>query len=250
VEQLTPGGRVELPVAKDRTLIFKALRIPHVDVAICAACVPTGLDGVLGRAFLTAHPVSLDELHHEAVLKLGTGEVGPPRDALTLAPGARYTLPGVVQDLTVSRDGARLGVALDEQKPERNLAIYQREKAGTVEPQVPGNVAAIVDAKSGAILEKHGPHHGVVSTAAISPDGRSLASGGWDKQVFLFSGSDAPVATFSYGWSVRRVRFSPDGRLLGVAAWTPQNAQNADSDPSAQLVRLTYAGAEVREGRR
>jgi hypothetical protein len=43
------------------------------------------------------------------------------------------------------------------------------------------------------------------------------------------------------------VRFSPDGRLIGVGAWTPQNAQNADSDPSAQVLKLDYAEAKVVE---
>jgi hypothetical protein len=246
IEQLTPGGKVELPVARDQTLVFKSLTIPHVDVAVCGACVPAGADGVLGQAFLSTHAMVLDPVAHEVVLHAAPGEAPPPHEAWTLRPAAAWLMPGFVSDLTVSRDGTRLGVALDTARPERNLALYKREKAGEEEPQEPGNVAAIVDAQTGKLLEKHGPHHGVVWTAGISPDGRSIASGGWDKKVHVFSGGDHAVATFEYGWSVRKVRFSPDGRLLGVAAWTPQNAQDSDSDPAAQLIRIEYAKATVR----
>jgi WD40 repeat protein len=145
----------------------------------------------------------------------------------------------------VSRDGARLGVAMNEVKAERSLALYKREKAGDEEPIAEGNVAVIVDAKDGHIIEKHNLHHGIVATAGISPDGKSLASGGWDRKLFVYSGGELPVATVTYGWSVRKARFSPDGRLLAVAAWTPQNAHNSDSDPAAQLFALTYAAPTV-----
>jgi WD40 repeat protein len=83
----------------------------------------------------------------------------------------------------------------------------------------------------------------VVATAGISPDGRSLASGGWDKRLYLWrDGQETPVAERGFGWSVRRVRFSPDGRLVGVAAWTPQKATgNQESDPAAALFSVRYA---------
>ena len=243
--QSTPGGTVSVPLAERAARRFKALTATHVPVGICSSCVPQGLDGVLGRDFLSAHPLVQDATTHELVIQAAPGEADPSHVTVVLHPGATWGMPGLVADLTVSRDGAHLGVALDEAKPERNLVLYQREKAGQIEPALPGNLAVIVDAKSGAILEKHGPHTGVVSSAAISPDGRSIASGGWDRKVYVFSGSDTPVASLSYGWSVRRVRFTHDGRLLSVAAWTPQNAQNADSDPSAQLLRLDYADASI-----
>jgi hypothetical protein len=41
------------------------------------------------------------------------------------------------------------------------------------------------------------------------------------------------------GWSVRRVRLSPDGQTLGVAAWTPVNPLNeGDSEPALVLYPL------------
>jgi WD40 repeat protein len=104
-----------------------------------------------------------------------------------------------------------------------------------------------VDATTGKILQKWSEHGGVVGTASISPDGRSLVTGGWDKRLLLFSeGSDQPRAERKFGWSVRRVRFSPDGRWVGVAAWTPQNPiGDQESDPAAALYQVLYNAPQV-----
>jgi hypothetical protein len=49
-----------------------------------------------------------------------------------------------------------------------------------------------------------------------------------------------------YGWAVRRVRFSKDGRWLVVAAWTPQNPLgDHSSNPSAVVYEVRYAAADV-----
>jgi hypothetical protein len=45
---------------------------------------------------------------------------------------------------------------------------------------------------------------------------------------------------------VRRARFGPDGRLVGVAAWTPQKVTgDQQSDPSAALFSVRYAAASI-----
>ena len=44
--------------------------------------------------------------------------------------------------------------------------------------------------------------------------------------------------TRELGWAIRRVRFSKDGRLLAIGAWTPQNATGAKSTPSALVIEL------------
>jgi WD40 repeat protein len=164
-----------------------------------------------------------------------------------LSPRSDFTFPAYVSDVTVDARGARLGVGLSEQKPERDRRVYERERKGIEEPQGPFNAGALVDAASGQVLAKWPVHRGVVATAAISPDGRSLASGGWDKRVYVFTeGQDAAVGERRFDWSVRRVRFSPDGRWVGVAAWTPQVASRSGaSDPAAVLLGVSYTDASV-----
>ncbi|MCE9672993.1 aspartyl protease family protein [Myxococcus stipitatus] len=248
-----PGamGNVVARLARGQSLRFKSLTLTDVDVAVCDACVPQGLQGVLGGSFTHRVDVSFDEVSDEAVLTLQGGApaaAGPATEALVLSPRSDFTFPAHVSDVTVDARGARLGVGLSEQKPERDRAVYERERKGVREPQGPFNAGALVDAASGEVLHKWPLHHGVVSTAAISPDGRSLVSGGWDKRVYLFTeGSAEPKGSRDFDWSVRRVRFSPDGQWVGVAAWTPQVvSRDGESDPAAVLLGVRYAeGATV-----
>jgi WD40 repeat protein len=116
-----------------------------------------------------------------------------------------------------------------------------------VEPFSEQNAAALVDAATGQVLRKWTGHRGVVASASISPDGRTLASGGWDKRLYVWrEGEEAAVAERPFGWSVRRVRFSPDGRLVGVAAWTPQKATGTqESEPAAALFSVSYAAPSL-----
>ena len=107
------------------------------------------------------------------------------------------------------------------------------------------NVAAFVDAHSLEVTGRSRDHHGVVSTVAISPDGKSLVSGGWDKTLVLHGSPKPQIEKF--GWALRRARFSHDGRWLVVAAWTPQNALgDHQSDPSAVVYEVLWdTGASV-----
>ncbi|AKQ69338.1 WD domain G-beta repeat protein [Myxococcus hansupus] len=244
-----PLGTVAARLARAQSLRFKSMRVEGVDVAICDACVPQGLQGVLGAPFSERVEVAFDEVTQEAVLALkgGPSDSAPTVEALVLARRSDFTFPAFVSDVTVDARGQRLGVGLSEQKPERDRAVYERERKGVEEPQGPFNAGVIVDAGSGQVLSKWPLHHGVVATAAISPDGRSLASGGWDKRVYLFTEGDAGAkGEHRFDWSVRRVRFSPDGRWVGVAAWTPQVAsRDGDSDPAAVLLDVAYTSPTV-----
>jgi len=245
-----PLGITQARLARGQSLRFKSLVVRGVDVAVCDACVPQGVQGVLGAPFSERVGVSFDEVNHEALLTLKspTPEDAAPVETLVLAARSDFTFPAYVSDVTVDARGQRLGVGLSEQKPERDRAVYERERQGVEEPQGPFNAGAVVDAASGQVLHKWPVHRGVVSTAAISPDGRSLVSGGWDKKVHLFiEGESTARGSHGFDWSVRRVRFSPDGRLVGVAAWTPQVAsRTGESEPSAVLLDVRYAeGASV-----
>ncbi len=244
----TPLGNTVARLARGQKLRFKSLLLEGVDIAVCDACVPSGLQGVLGTPFTERIDIAFDEATLEAIL---TARAGAPAGAeargLVLAPRADFVFEGHINDVTVDAQGQRLGVAFSQEKAERTLAVYEREKKGVEEPRGPFNAGALVEAATGRILQKWSVHGGVVSSASISPDGRSLATGGWDKRLLLFSeGAEKPRGEREFGWSVRRVRFSPDGRQVGVAAWTPQNAVgDQESDPAAALFLVRYASPTV-----
>lgn len=243
----TALGNSVARLARGQSLVFKSLPLENVDVAVCDACVPQDVQGVLGAPFSERVDTVFDESTGEAVLTAkGAVPGGSPARGLVLSPRADFPFEEHVNDVTVDARGQRLGVALSEAPAQRTLAVLQRERKGLVEPPSPHNAAALVDAATGKVLRRWTAHAGVVSTAAVSPDGHSLASGGWDKRLLLFTeGQDRPVASRKFGWSVRRVRFSPDGRRVGVAAWTPQLATGGESDPSAALFDVRYAAPTV-----
>jgi hypothetical protein len=210
-----------------------------VDLVACDRCVPEELEGVLGAQALAGFRWERDEA--AAVLELRrVGEVPAGGEDLALRVQARHLVRAHVNDVGVSADGAWLAVALSEEKAQRSIAVFEREQRGVREPEREGNAVAVVDASTGHVAERWTTHRGVVATAALSPDGQVVASGGWDKRVLVFErGRAVPSAERRYGWSVRRVRFSPDGRSLGVAAWTPQNAVgDRASDPAAEWLEV------------
>jgi WD40 repeat protein len=62
-------------------------------------------------------------------------------------------------------------------------------------------------------------HRGMVSALAFAPDGRTLASGAWDKRVTFWDVATGR-ARQTYAWDVGRVlalAFSPDGLLAAAA---------------------------------
>lgn len=244
----TSLGNTVARLARGQSLLFKSLSVAGVDIAVCDVCVPTGAQGVLGAPFTERFDIAFDESTREAILT-AKGEVpaGEQPQGLTLAPKADFAFEGHVNDVTVDAKGQRLGVAFSEEKAERSRAVYEREKNKVQEPRAPFNAGALVDASSGKILQQWSIHRGVVSTASISPDGRSLATGGWDKQLLVCTeGKDQPQGQSEFGWSVRRVRFSPDGRWVGVAAWTPQNPiGDQESEPAAALFQVSYDSPTV-----
>jgi WD40 repeat protein len=221
VNVVSSFGTQVAKVAHGVRLAFKGMKLEGQDAVICDACIPADAQAVLGQGFSDAVDVAFDDAAGQALLRRkGVAGTGEPLLALTEA--KRFTFPAFVNDLSVDRAGKVLGVAFSEAKGERTRDVYEREKKGEVEPAREWDVGARVDAETGAVLQKLTGHHGVVATAGISPDGATLATGGWDKHVLLHVAGAEPVLE-KFGWAIRRVRFSPDGRWLGVGAWTPQN---------------------------
>ncbi len=232
-------------VAKGRSLTFKGLTLENVDVAICDACVPQDAQVVLGQPFSERVEIATDELTQEYVFTAKPGAAGVRVSASgSLDRARRFTFEASVNDVSVDASGKVLALALSEAKGERTRDVYEREKRKEVEPERTWDCAARVDSQTGKVLERLRGHRGVVSTAGISPDGRSVVSGGWDKQVVLHRAMEPQVESF--GWAIRRVRFSRDGRLVTVAAWTPQNPLgDHQSDPAAVVYEAVYSEAAV-----
>lgn len=245
VQVPTAFGNQLARVAKGRVLSIKNLTFEPVDVAVCDACVPSEAQAVLGGPVLEQVATAFDESTSEIVFTAHQGATGvsltSPR-ALKLE--QNFSFPAAVNDLSVDASGTVAGVAFSETKSQRTKAVYDREKKHEVEPEREWDCGARVELTSGRVLEKKYGHRGVVATAGISPDGKTLATGGWDKKVILHG---APVGLDDdYGWAIRRVRFSRDGRRLIVAAWTPQNPlNNHQSDPSAVVYEVVFAEAVV-----
>jgi WD40 repeat protein len=235
----TAFGPQVVKVAKNRTLAIKNVQLTGLDVAICDACVPPDLQGVLGGPALASLPFAFDESTGELVFTLPEGRLGT---TLALKRARTMTMPAPINDLSLDAAGTTAGLAFSETKAERTRAVYEREKKGEIEPAREWDCGARVDVLTGHVIEKKTGHRGVVATAGISPDGHTLATGGWDKKVIVHGAT--PLIDDRFGWAVRRVRFSANGRWLIVAAWTPQNPLgDHQSNPSAVVTELVYADA-------
>lgn len=244
---VTGFGNQIAKVAKAHTLTFKGLNFANLDIAVCDACVPTGTELVLGAAAAERFDFGTDDATHELVITVKPGALDVRNMAtLELTRGAVVTFDAFINDLTVDAQGTTFGVAFSAVKAQRTREVYEREKRGELPPANDWDCGARVEVSSGKVLEKFGvARSGVVATAAISPDGESLATGDWSKDVHLFSRAIPAPISRHFGAAVRRVRFSRDGRWLSVAAWTPQNPLgNHQSDPAAVVYEVVY-GADA-----
>jgi WD40 repeat protein len=146
--------------------------------------------------------------------------------------GEPHVLPSFINDLAWS--GGRLTIALSREQHVRSPELRARELKGAFGEPTASDCAAVFDVVSKTLGPCKPLHRGAVTTAALRPGTSELASGGWDQTVIL----EGTTKSRKLGWEVRRVRFSKDGRLLAIAAWTPQNARGEKSEPSALLIEL------------
>jgi WD40 repeat protein len=231
------------------SLSVQTLDLGPLNAGVCDACVPEGAELVLGGVALERASFVDDIARDEIIVKPqdGAGAAKLMPGALALVEQQRVALPGPATDVDVSRSGAVL-VSFSQSKAERSFEINDAERKGEYPAPTSMSGAAMVDVDDGRLTTSFvAQHNGFTATAAISPDGRSVVTGGWDKRVIVFDAATGqPVTERQLGWLVRRVRFSPDGHLLGVAAWTPVNALNeGDSDPALLLYPVALANAKV-----
>lgn len=245
VQIATAFGHQLAKVAKGRALSIKNLTFEKVDIAVCDACVPLDAQAVLGGSVLEQLLVAFDESTSEIVFTLKEGasgvRVSSPR-SLNLT--RSFSFPAAVNDVSLDARGTVAGVAFSVTKSERTKAVYDREKKKVQEPEREWDCGARVELASGKVLEMKRGHLGTVASVGISPDGKTLATGGWDKRVILHG--EPRTIDDDYGWAIRRVRFSRDGRRLIVAAWTPQNPLSShQSDPAAVVYEVVYGAAKI-----
>jgi WD40 repeat protein len=251
---LTAEGEQKGPAIVVGELRLRALSIDGVIAAVCDACVPAGVELVLGQDVLSRVGLVEDVAAGELVARAAVNSEGAPVDgAAVLAPGAvtvvtqrTIVLPGPANDVDVG--AGRVLVTFSHEKAVRSYDVHERERKGDFPPPSPQSGAAIVDVDTGTIVRQFvGQHLGFTVTGALSSDGRTVATGGWDRRMLVWDSETGEVVTErSFAWLIRRVRFSPDNRLLGVAAWTPVNALNeGDSEPALVLYPLALSSPTV-----
>ncbi len=245
----TAAGPQEFPVVDLGVLHLRTLDLGPVSAAVCDDCLPVGAELKLGQDVLAHTQLVEDIANDEMVARPVAGDV-----VVHLVEGARalvetkaVVLPGPGTDLDVSASGAVL-VSFSGAKAERTFDLHDAEKKGHFPPPAANSGAAFVDVDAGTLGRMFvNGHLGFTVTGGVSPDGRTVVTGGWDRRLLVWDAKTGEIVTErNLAWLVRRARFAPDGHLLAAAAWTPVNALNeGDSEPSLLLYPLALSGASI-----
>lgn len=178
-----------------------ALKTPHI--------VPAGK---------LAKPVTSMDWSSTGLLAVGSfGRVEiRPDDASHAVPLGQF--PGKVTSVRFSHDGARL--------------LTTSGATGLI------GWAGWWDTRTGKLLKEFRGHHDLIHVGAISPNGKMLATGSYDKRIILWdvaSGSRLRELTGHNG-AVYDIDFSPDGNVLASASadetikmWRVSDGQRLDT---------------------
>jgi hypothetical protein len=216
--------------------------------------VPVGAELVLGADVLSRVVVTEDVGHDELVVRPADGAADAAHlvdGALALVVDQSLELPGPATDLDVApaaEGGAAVLVSFSAARAERSFELHDAERKGHYPPASPQSGAAFVDVEHFTLGRRFvNGHLGFTVTGAVSPDGRTVVTGGWDKRVLVWNAVTGEVVTErTLSWLVRRVHVSPRGDTVAVAAWTPVNALNdGQSEPSLLLYPLLLDAAHV-----
>jgi hypothetical protein len=250
----TAEGAQQLPVVDVGELRARTLTLGTVTAALCDSCVPVGAELVLGADVLARIVVTEDVGRDELVVR----PVEAAADGARLADGGlelvvekTLELPGPATDLDVAPRadrGPAVLVSFSATRAARTFELHDAERRGRFPPASPQSGAAFVDVERFALGRRFvNGHLGFTVTGAVSPDGRTVVTGGWDKRVLVWNAVTGELVTErSLAWLVRRARVGPRGDVVAVAAWTPVNALNdGESDPSLLLYPLALAAPHV-----
>lgn len=249
----TAEGEAQRPVVELGELRVRRMSLGTLRAAVCDECVPAGAELALGRDALSRALFTEEVATGEVVVRPGRTpgtEDAQPAETAKLVEGLvsvveekRQTLPGPGTDVDVAADGRAGVVTFSHVRAQRTFDIHDDEKKGRYPDPAPNSAAALFDATSLQLGNRFVGHRGWTVTGGISPDGKTIATGGWDKRVLVWDAASGELVTErKMSWLVRRARFSPDGAFLAIAAWTPSNPTgNGESEPALVLYPLAYA---------
>jgi WD40 repeat protein len=113
-----------------------------------------------------------------------------------------------------------------------------------------GNDAQLWNLDDQKAVVRYSPH-GTVASASISPDGKLIATGSWDRSAKIWdaaTGRAIRKITGAHGGYINSVEFSPDGRLLLTASddgtaklWDVASGKSVGSPLSGHTARLIAA---------
>jgi dipeptidyl aminopeptidase/acylaminoacyl peptidase len=166
-------------------------------------------------------------------------------DVPSLAILARERLPGSVNDVAFSPDGARLALARSQAPPVRTPAVQQLEQRSGKPPADAGALVSVWDAGKRTRRDLRG-HTSAVTAVAWAPGGDRVVSASWDRSVRLWdSATGAALARHdAFSALVRDIAVDPRGAWVAAGAWS--DADGLQESTATALIELLYAPSFAR----